>query len=144
MLTLIGSKPSAITDTLFKLEVNDTIQRSQWGALLIDVSEDGKCMQVEINIPATAIIGRYNVAVEIQSETSDGDKTVKKDQPDVIVIFNPFCPGLLQEKIKFCNSNTLMQIIVTFCKLYSFNNNSLSFQRMMYTFQMKNTRKSMC
>lgn len=88
----IGSKPSPTTDTLYKLEVNETSQRSHWDVILLDMSEDGKCMHVEVNIPADAIIGRYNVAVEIKSETEAGVQTSAKHQPDVIVLFNPFCP----------------------------------------------------
>ena len=75
-----------------RCEVDETLQRSKWGALLQGVSDDEKTLKVQVNIPATAIIGKYKFTVEIQSETEEGVRIATKPQTDVIVIFNPFCP----------------------------------------------------
>jgi len=89
----IGTTPSAATGTKMSMEVGSQVQKSRWGALLVEIEKKKKKrMTVEVNIPATAIIGRYKVAVEVQSTCKDGVKVDRKVQPDVFVIFNPFCP----------------------------------------------------
>ena len=77
-----------------RMEVGSSVQKLKWGALLVEVEKKKKKrMTVEVNIPANCIIGRYQVAVEISSVCKSGVKVDRKVQPDVFVIFNPFCPG---------------------------------------------------
>jgi hypothetical protein len=86
----IGKNPTAATGTKLRMEVGSSVQKTKWGALLVE--SDHQTMSVEVNIPSTCIIGRYQVTVEISSLCQDGVKVNRKVQPDVFIIFNPFCP----------------------------------------------------
>jgi len=86
----IGTNPTAVSGTKIRMEAGSSVEKTKWGALI--TASDPDKMSLEVNIPCDCIIGRYHVAVEINSDCKDGMKVERKVQPDVFIIFNPFCP----------------------------------------------------
>ena len=78
---------------MFRMPVGDLLKGSEWGCMLTGTDDAAKKVTVQVNIPPSAIIGRYKLTVEVTSQLAGGPKVDRKAKPDVIVLFNPFSPG---------------------------------------------------
>lgn len=68
----------------------ENLEEGRWGAAVVE--QDGNRLQLSVNSPATAAIGRYQLAVET---TCTGGRAVSTHNPanDVYMLFNPWCKG---------------------------------------------------
>ena len=58
-----------------------------------EVDDAAKKINVQVNVPSDAIIGRYKLTVEVTTRLAEERKVARSKKPDVIVLFNPFAPG---------------------------------------------------
>lgn len=68
----------------------ESLEDGRWEAAL--VKQEGNRIQLSVNSPATAAIGRYQLTVET---TCMGGHAVSTHNPanDVYILFNPWCEG---------------------------------------------------
>jgi len=85
----IGGSPSQHDGTLIYVEVGKAKGANEWSATMMP--DGANCIKVTVNVPKDAIVGRYRVAMKVDSQAGDGQVKVRKYTfGDVIIIFNPF------------------------------------------------------
>ena len=71
------------------MEVGKAKPANEWSATMMP--DGANCIKVTVNVPKDAIVGRYRVAMKVDSQAGDGQVKVRKYTfGDVIIIFNPF------------------------------------------------------
>jgi len=85
----IGDSPSQHDGTLVYIKLDEMKPANEWSCTSMPAGQN--TIEVIINIPKDAIIGRYKVSMDIDSEAGDGKVQSRKyTLGDIIVIFNPF------------------------------------------------------
>ena len=83
-----GSNPSLTNGTAIIVDV-DPSNKMKW-SLVINAS-DSKNPEVTVTCPADAFIGRYKVALFMQSEVDGKTEVAIDEEPDIILLCNPWC-----------------------------------------------------
>lgn len=85
-----GPLPAVSKGTLVIVPLVGSLEDGRWEAAL--VKQEGSRIQLSVNSPATAAVGRYQLTVET---TCTGGHAVSTYNPanDVSILFNPWCEG---------------------------------------------------
>lgn len=85
-----GPLPAVSKGTRVIVPLVDSLEGGRWEAAV--VKKEGDRIQLSVNSPATAAVGRYQLTVET---TCAGGHAVSAHDPanDVYILFNPWCEG---------------------------------------------------
>ena len=91
-LSYTGKRPSASSDTLFRMHVADKLT-DEWSTRIL--SSDGNDVTLELMIPADAIVGKYYVFAEVNSKENKKISR-RRSKNEIYIIFNAWCKGKLR------------------------------------------------
>ena len=94
VLGATGKKPQHSKNTLVKVRIVSKLTASQWGAVIDGV--EGRVVRMRVMPSSEAIVGRYDVYVELMKRDAAGGlrghKHAKHPRP-LYIIFNAWCKG---------------------------------------------------
>lgn len=93
-----GPLPAVAKGTQVSVPLVEDLEDGRWEAAV--VKQEGNRIQLSVNSPATAAVGRYQLTVET---TCTGGHAVSTHNPDndVYILFNPWCEGKPPSLITF-------------------------------------------
>ncbi|KAM7012000.1 protein-glutamine gamma-glutamyltransferase K-like [Tautogolabrus adspersus] len=83
-----GSLPSVAKGTHVIIPLVEELEDGRWEAAV--VKQDNKKIQLSVNSPSTAVIGRYQLTVETNCPNGQAVSTHDPDN-DIYMLFNPWC-----------------------------------------------------
>jgi len=136
-----GPNPQLLNNTKIRIPLVDSLDVKQWGMKITDESTVEKKLDapaaegeaaaegaeaekekvpetlflttLEVNIPASAVIGKYKAFIEFKSKLQDGTVSkVRDDEPEFYILFNPWCKDDTvymendEERAEYCTEDT--------------------------------------